>query len=210
MKLWFKVLLPTVLVCALCAIFASPAFAFTGSAWLPMRIRSAYPVVPPTPSPTAVAPNGNLITAILAGSSIKAADGWEQVYCTGTPYDIGFQNGWYGAVSSDQYIWLYTYGSTQLTWTGTPYAAGSTFTKGSTAISDECKAGVAMWPLIPVEYQQELQGIADGEAAWFAAEGLTCPDNLWDIVAGNNGWSDDSSYTTGGTITAASADRARR
>ena len=47
MKLWFKVLLPTVLVCALGAILASPAFAFTGSMWP----NYAYPVVVPPPPP---------------------------------------------------------------------------------------------------------------------------------------------------------------
>ena len=206
MRITLRVLLPAVLACALCAVVASPAFAFTGANWLP----STYPIIPPTPSPTATAPNGELVTALLAGSSVHSVDGWNQVYCTGTPYQIGFQNGFYGAVSLDQNIWFSANSPSNLTWSGTPYK--STPTKASAAISNECISGVAQWPLIPVEYQQELQGIADGEAAWFAAEGLTDPDNLWDVVAANaayeynadSNYNDSLFYTTGGSITAVS------
>ena len=195
MKLWFKVLLPTVLACALCALFASPAFAFTGSAWLLPPTRSYCPRREPGGTPPC-----------WQGSSVKSVDGWDQVTCTGTPYQIGFQNGYSrgGELRSVHLVLLPGHQPAHLD-PGTPYAAGSTFTKGATALSNECKAGVAMWPLIPYEYQQELMGIADGEAAWFADEGLTCPDNLWDVVI-NNAWSDKSTYSTGGTITANTAD----
>jgi hypothetical protein len=177
----------TVLASALCAVFASPAFAFTGSVFAPYQ----YPVVAPTP------PSGD--AALLAGSSIKAQDGWEQVSITGDPYDRGFQFGYLTAQSADYFIWMYNYGTSQITWPSGTEGVG-TFTKGATAIQDEAIAGWTIWPLIPVEYQQELQGIADGMAAWYQAQGLVCPDNLWDVVA-SNAWAElgMGAYTTAET-----------
>lgn len=189
-----KLVCLTVLACALCAVFTSPAFAWTGSMWPAFQ----YPAVVPTPPNPADA-------ALLAGSSEKAQDGWEQVYITGDAYQRGFQDGYLTAQNADYFIWMYAIGSDQLTWPSGTYGVG-TPTKGAAAIKYECMSGVAIWPLIPVEYQQELEGMADGMAAWFQAEGLTCPDNLWDVVTSNASTGDDYGvYTTGGTITAASA-----
>ena len=180
------------LVCALCAFFASPAFAWTGSMWLTPQ----YPVVPPTPPSPAAA-------ALLAGSSIKAQDGWEQVTCTGTPYaDRLPERLPHGRERRP--VHLAGRDRLQLSHLALGHLRCGHPHQGLDAIADECKAGVAMWPLIPVEYQQELQGIADGMAAWYQAEGLVCPDNLWDVVA-DNAWADLSTYTTGGTITANTA-----
>ena len=204
MSVFRRVLLTMVLAGALCAAFVGTASAakggggsWTGTNWL----NPQYPVVAPTPLSGQKSANGDLVSALLAGSSIHAQDGWEQVDCWGTPYQIGFQNGYYTAQDADYYNWLNcNYESSDLTWSGTPYK--STPIKNVYAQENEIEAGVALWPLIPEEYQQELQGVADGMAAWFTAQGLVCPDDLWDVVADNT-WADedyDASLTEGGNI----------
>ncbi len=177
----------TALGCALCAVFASSAFAFTGSTYAPYQ----YPVVPPT-VPTADA-------SLMAGSNIKAQDGWEDVYLTGGAYQRGFQFGFLTAQSADYYIQMYVYGTSGMTFpSGTDGTVAPV--KSAGVIADECIAGYTIWPLIPVEYQQELEGIADGMNAWYAAQGEICPDNLWDVVC-SNAWSElgSGAYTYSGT-----------
>ena len=190
-------------------IFAGSAFAWSNATWPTFQ----YPVRVPKPLPRQTAPNGELVTALLAGSSTRPQDGWQQVYIHGDAYQRGFQDGYLTAQNADYFIWGYALGSGTsgtggamgcITWPSGNYGVG-TPVKGAAAIKYECMSGVAIWPLIPVEYQQELEGIADGMAAYYQALGLTCPDNLWDVVTSNASTGDDyAAYTTGGTITAAS------
>ena len=189
MRRWAKIACLTVLACALGAVFAGSALAFTGSTYAPYQ----YPVVPPK------VPKADV--GLMAGSSIKAQDGWEQVYLTGDAYQRGFQDGYLTAQSADYYIQMSVYGTSGMT-----FPAGMDGTvapvKSADVIADECIAGYTIWPLIPVEYQQELQGIADGMNAWYAAQGKICPDNLWDVVC-SNAWTElgSGAYTYTGTET---------
>ena len=189
MRRWVKIACLIVMACALGAVFASSALAFTGSTYAPYQ----YPVVPPkVPAKDA---------SLMAGSTIKAQDGWEQVYLTGDAYQRGFQDGYLTAQSADYYIQMYVFGTSGMTFLGGMDGTVAPV-KSAGVIADECIAGYTIWPLIPVEYQQELEGIADGMNAWYAAQGLICPDNLWDVVC-SNAWSElgSGAYTYTGSET---------
>ena len=193
MRRWVKIACLIVLACAPGAVFASSAFAWTGSTYAPYQ----YPVVPPkVPAKDA---------SLMAGSSIKAQDGWENVYLTGDAYQRGFQDGYLTAQSADYFIEMCSDVNPA---GGFTFASGKDgvgpVTKSPAVIANECIAGYTIWPLIPAEYQQELEGIADGMSAWYAAQGLTCPDNLWDVVclnAATGGEYGEGAYTYTGPNT---------
>jgi hypothetical protein len=109
------------------------------------------------------------------GAQVTAQDGWTVARLQGTPYEIGFQNGYLLAQGSDYYMETYVFGLNN--------GPGSV-----TRLKDEEIAAEHIWPVIPSEYQQELQGIADGMAAAGYPQ-----DNLWDVVAAN-AWSELSIY----------------
>ena len=123
------------------------------------------PKVPPATSPT--------VRRLLHGSSVTAQDSWIIVHLRGGPYQLGFQNGYLTAQSSDYAI---------LTYYGAP---GSPERVQSDEIAQRY-----IWPLVPAQYQWELRGIADGmHAAGYPQ------DSLWDVVAGN-AWADLACYAT--------------
>ena len=111
------------------------------------------PQVPPPSSPA--------VQAYLEGSSVTAEAGWIVVHLQGSPYEIGFQNGYLTAQSAD-YTMQNIYG---------PPGKFRSYVQ---------KVARYIWPLVPAEYQQELKGIADGmHAAGYKQ------DSLWDVVALN-------------------------
>ncbi len=125
-----------------------------------------YQVPPQVPPPATPA-----IAALLQGSSVTGHDGWIVASLRGSPYQIGFQNGYLTAQSADYGI-AYDVGAI-----GTPYRR----------LCDKVAQNY-VWPLVPAEYQQELRGIADG----MHAAGYT-QDTLWDVVAAN-AWADEPCY----------------
>ena len=109
------------------------------------------------------------------GAKVTAQDGWTVARLMGTPYEIGFQNGYLLAQGSDYYMETGVFGIDN--------GPGSV-----TRLQYEEIAAEHIWPVIPAEYQQELQGIADGMAAAGYPQ-----DNLWDVVAAN-AWSELDVY----------------
>ena len=98
---------------------------------------------------------------------MTSQDSWIVVHLKGGPYQVGFQNGYLTAQSSDYTI---------QTDFGTP---GS-----QVRVTSDKVAKLYIWPLVPAEYKQELRGIADGMRAAGYPQ-----DSLWDVVAANS-WAD--------------------
>ncbi len=122
---------------------------------------------------------------LLKGSSVTSQDSWIIVHLKGGPYQVGFQNGYLTAQSSDYSI---------LVDVGAP---GSDDRETADKVARRY-----IWPLVPAEYQQELRGIADGmHAAGYPQ------DTLWDVVAAN-AWADEACYAT--LLPGAQAGAARR
>ena len=129
---------------------------------------AAYRIPPHVPAPTSPT-----VRRLLKGSSVKARDAWIVVDLRGGPYQIGFQNGYLTAQSSDYGIRVDV------------GARGSDDRKTADKVARRY-----IWPLVPAEYKCELRGIADGmHAAGYSK------DTLWDVVAAN-GWADLACYST--------------
>lgn len=123
-------------------------------------------VVPPQPP----APRSKAVRALLKGSRVTTREGWIVVRLSGSPYRIGFQNGYHTAQSADYWIRLIN---------GEPGSA-----------SRRVLARIArdyMWGRIPTRYQKELRGVRDGMRA------AGYPVSLWQVVAAN-GWADVLCY----------------
>lgn len=130
--------------------------------------------------------HGQSMAWLLQGSRVSESGGWLLVHIEGTPYQIGFQNGYLAADSAH-------------TWVHQDLWAGGSYRQWSDQIARDY-----VWPKIPAEYQQELRGIAAG----LHAAGYT-QDSLWDVVAAN-AWADISVYdpaaaASASALTAASA-----
>jgi len=106
----------------------------------------------------------------LEGSFICEQDGWLFVHLEGSPYEIGFQNGYLVGESAN--FWLISY-------------------VGTEGAEEERAIAEILWPMIPEEYQQEIDGIVDG----LHAAGYTNWD-VWDVV-GANAWADEGTYEGG-------------
>ncbi|MGN6593939.1 MAG: C45 family autoproteolytic acyltransferase/hydrolase [Terriglobales bacterium] len=108
----------------------------------------------------------------LAGAYVRPPqDNWIVVHLQGTPSQIGFQNGYLLApriLDFEKVVRLEEEHGSHRPWSFFRNAAQK-----------------VMWPYIEPEYQQELQGIADG----VAAKGIKL--DVWDIVAmnANEEWS---------------------
>ncbi len=101
-----------------------------------------------------------VVTVLLAGNTdprLKNSfrenkDGWIYVHLEGTPAEIGYQHGYLLAPEIDDCIKMFAYyfenGSTKKDW--------AFFREASERI---------FWPQIDREYQEEIQGIADGLVA---------------------------------------------
>ena len=168
------------LVCIGALAFALSAAPASAAAFSP------YAVPPTTPAPQTA-----LAQTLLAGSSVTAQDGWIVAHLHGTPYQIGFQNGYLTAQSA-HYCLLVDLG-----------APGSAMRRAGEAI-----AKGAVWKKVPQRYRLELKGIAAGmRAAGYKR------DTLWDVVAAN-AWADRACYAAlvHGTaaVAAAQAQLARR
>jgi len=144
------------LCCGLLIALLSPALA---SAYAPYQ----YP-------PRVPQAHSAYVRSLLHGSHLTTAHGWIVVRLRGTPYKIGFQNGFLTAQST-HYCILDDLG-----------APGSHFR----AMSE--KIAKIVWRKVPREYQLEMRGIADG----LYAAGYTS-DTLWDVVAAND-WADQDCY----------------
>ena len=110
------------------------------------------------------------VRSLLHGSHLTTAHGWIVVRLRGTPYRIGFQNGFLTAQSTHYCI------------RDDLGAPGSHFRAESEKIAK------IVWRKVPREYQLEMRGIADG----LYAAGYTS-DTLWDVVAAND-WADQDCY----------------
>ncbi len=155
MKTAARLVLLAVLACAMAAIWAPCAHGYP-----------AY-LVPPHPPQ----PQSSLVRTALLGSSVTAQGGWIVAHLRGTPYHVGFQNGYLTAQSANYWI---------LVDLGKP---GGTSRKAGEKIARD-----VVWKKIPRQYQLELEGIAAGlQAAGYAH------DTLWDVVAANN-WADQACY----------------
>jgi len=105
---------------------------------------------------------------LLEGSWRGEQDGWLLVHLEGTPYQIGYQNGYHAAESANH--WLTSY-------------------LGAEGVSPAEEATArALWTRIPEEYQQEIDGIVAG----LHSRGHTDWDR-WDLVAAN-AWADLGTY----------------
>jgi hypothetical protein len=114
---------------------------------------------------TAVAFASSVKDSRLEGSYRFERGGWTYVHLQGSPEQIGFQHGYLLAPEIEDYyhvLKVESEHSTRREW--------QFFRDAGRAI---------LWPHIDPEYQQELQGIADGAAA----RGVNL--DLWDIVAMN-------------------------
>ena len=117
---------------------------------------------------------------LLEGSWHLEQDGWLFVHLEGTPFQVGYQNGYHAAESADHWLTRYV---------------------GAGGISPAERVTVrALWPLIPEEYQQEIDGIVAG----LRAQGHTGWDR-WDVVAAN-AWADLGTYEGGCSAFIASGD----
>jgi hypothetical protein len=150
------------LVCAVACVLAPAASAgATGTA--------AYApyLVPPQPPQ----PQSALTRALLRDSRVTAQAGWIVAYLHGTPYQVGFQNGYLTAQSADYFIQVDL---------GKP--------GGAARRSGDLIARRVVWHKIPRQYRLELAGIAAGlHAAGYPR------DTLWDVVAAND-WADQDCY----------------
>jgi hypothetical protein len=160
-------------VVVLLGCLAGAACAARAQAFAPYRI----PPHEPTPKSAAV-------RNLLQGSSVSSTGSWIVVHLQGGPYQIGFQNGYLTAQSSDYAIMV------------------DVGTRGSSArTTARTVARRYIWPRVPLEYRTELRGIANGmHAAGYPS------DTLWDVVAAN-AWADEDCYATllGKSATAATA-----
>ena len=88
----------------------------------------------------------------LKNSFRENRNGWIYIYLEGTPKEVGFQHGYHLAPEIDDVLRMFAYyfekGSTRKEWPFFREAAGRIF-----------------WPKLEPEYQEEIQGIADGLAA---------------------------------------------
>ncbi len=103
--------------------------------------------------------------ARLQGAYKFTDGGWTYVHLEGTPEQIGFQHGSLLAAEIEDNVRVYQVEVLQL-----EKRPWSFFRDAAQTI---------LWPHIDLEYQQELQGIADG----LRAQGSTL--DLWDVVALN-------------------------
>lgn len=103
--------------------------------------------------------------ARLQGAYKFTDGGWTYVHLEGTPEQIGFQHGSLLAAAIEDNVRVYQVEVLQL-----EKRPWSFFRDAAQTI---------LWPHIDLEYQQELQGIADG----LRAQGSTL--DLWDVVALN-------------------------
>jgi hypothetical protein len=140
-------------------------------------LTAALAAVPASPA-AALAQRG-----LLAGSSSRQQDGWLLVHLQGTPYQIGYQRGYLTVQKAG--LWLRTVLGSR----------GSSYRVRSRAI-----AKARVWPKIPPEYQQELQGTAAG----LQARGVKA--DVWDLVAANQ-WADQSVYASSSAARSATAGR---
>ena len=144
---------------------AAPA-AVTAAARLREHRLRAY-LVPPQPPQ----PHSRAVKQLLrGGGGPTARDGWIVARLAGSPYRIGFQNGYYTAQSADYWMRLFD---------GEPGGKGS-----------KILARIArdyMWHKVPTRYRRELLGIRDGMRA------AGYPAGLWRLVAAN-GWADVMCY----------------
>ena len=99
-------------------------------------------------------------------------NGWIFVHLQGNPYQIGFQNGYHTADVANQQLVIYP------------------GTEGEFRDSLREKAEI-IWPMIPHEYQKEIDGVVDG----LYAAGYDIWDR-WDIVV-INAWADVDMYGSG-------------
>jgi len=159
-----KLLFAFVLAILVFAILASSALAVP----LAKPTFAPYQVPPQVPPPATPQ-----IAALLKGASVTGQNNWIIARLQGGPYQIGFQNGYLTAQSADYGI------DYLLGLPGTHYRA----------VCDKVAKNY-IWPLVPAEYQQEMQGITDG----LQAAGYT-QDTLWDVVAANS-WADEPCYAT--------------
>ena len=127
-----------------------------------------YQIPPQVPAASSPA-----VRHLLRGSAVTAKGSWIIVHLSGGPFQIGFQNGYLTAQSSDYAIRVDV---------GAP---GSHDRKVCDTVARRY-----IWPLVPAEYKRELRGITDGmHAAGYPH------DTLWDVVAAN-AWADEPCYVT--------------
>ncbi len=111
-----------------------------------------------------------LVKFLLRDSSLVQQDGWNIVHISGSPFQRGFQQGWYASKSATAILYTYL---------GEP---GSDSREKARTIAREI-----VWDKVPREYQMHMEGIV------FALnkKGYSC--DIWDIVALNN-WADQEVY----------------
>jgi len=127
-------------------------------------------------------------TSLLEGSYSYVQDGWLFVHLEGSPYQIGYQNGYLTADDSAN--------ACLSNWVGDDK-------KDSWTKSVRKEAEMIIWPMIPQEYKDEIEGIVDG----LHAAGYDNWDK-WDVVAAND-WADQDIYKkTGGCSAFAAAGNA--
>jgi hypothetical protein len=151
-------------VCAAIALSTSSAFASNATT-------PTFPTyqVPPHP----LQPLSAHVKALLKNSSVSAKGGWIVAHLQGTPFQVGFQNGYLTAQSADYWIQVDL------------GAAGSDSRQAGDAIAKD-----VVWRKVPLEYRLEMEGIHAGlQAAGYAK------DTLWDVVAAND-WADQACYAT--------------
>ena len=143
------------------------------SAQASAQTRSAGGYAPYQIPPRVPPARSHAVRMLLKGSSVTSQDSWIVVHLKGGPYQVGFQNGYLTAQSSDYSI---------LVDVGLP---GSDDRKTADTVARRY-----IWRLVPAEYQQELRGITDGmHAAGYPH------DTLWDVVAAN-AWADEDCYAS--------------
>ena len=120
------------------------------------------------PVGTIAAPSTTL-DDLLEGSYRIEQDGWIFVHLQGDPYQIGFQNGYLAADVANQQLIYYP---------GTEGGYRDWLREMAETI----------WPMVPQEYQEEMEGIVDG----LHAAGYDMWD-IWDIVA-LNAWAEEEAY----------------
>ena len=94
---------------------------------------------------------------LLEGSFVCEQDGWLFVHLEGSPYQIGYQNGYLTAENANYWLINYVVG-------GNPAR----------------KSAQDIWPMVPEEYQDEIDGVVDG----LHAAGYTNWDR-WDVAVAN-------------------------
>jgi hypothetical protein len=148
--------LPFVLAGVLAALLVLPAVA---AAYAPYRVPAHRPPV-----------RSAHVRELLRGSRLTNSQGWIVASLSGSPYKVGFQNGFLTAQS-------------------THYSIRALLGPRHTAYRTRSRrVARVVWSRIPNEYRLELTGIADGlHTAGYGR------DTLWDVVAAND-WADQSCY----------------